>query len=450
MNFRIAELVAGFICLFIATFLFYQEYHQNLVEDTITEEPLLSEKPALDDAGEEIVALVDETEPEELAPKAAKKEITFAIPTLSQHKHKVQFGDTLYSFLLRHIQSIDDVQEIIRLLRKAKLFNTLRAGYEFIFIFEQKSSQARPTFSKMICFIQTKKICIEKSKDGQISLAKTALEHAKKYVAGSIDHSLYVDAKKLGAPVSTTNQFVKLISHNVDFQRSIKSGDRFEILMEVYSDGETKKEIYGDILFGALHLKGDSQTIYRYQTADGTKQYYSGSGKGTVKALLKTPVPGARLSGTYGQRKHPVLGYSMMHRGIDFAAPRGTPILAAGDGVVQRANRYGSFGNYLRIKHNKEYATAYAHVSKYAKGIRAGKKVTQGQVVAYVGATGRATGPHLHYEVLRNGKQINPQSLKLPSQQVLTGKLLVEFKKQKAEIDANIASLKEESENGGG
>ena len=439
MKFRLAELLLGVICLITAIFFFYREYQFVLEEEPVSDEEEIAEireEPAEEKArGEKLL--------DEVALDKEKKDVIYDEPKRSQDKHKVRFGDTLYSFLLRHIQSVEDVQEIVRLLRSNNLLKTLRAGQEFVFIDQKTSTSSPRTLSKVIFFLPKKRVSIEKLPDGSFSLHKEPLSYKKKYIEGVITQSLYIDAKKEGAPLSTTNQFVQLLSHKVDFQRSIHSGDTFQILMNVYTDGETGKEIYGDIIYGGLALKEGKVEVYRFRAADGTIQYYNGKGEGTIKALLKTPVPGAAISGKYGWRKkHPVLGYSKMHRGIDFAARTGTPILAAGTGVVKKAYRWGSYGNYVRIQHNNEYATAYAHLSKYAQGIRAGKKVKQGQVIGYVGATGRATGPHLHYEILRNGKQINPQSLKLPSQQNLIGKELTAFRTQKASIDKAMEELR--------
>ena len=216
----------------------------------------------------------------------------------------------------------------------------------------------------------------------------------------------------------------------------MRKGDQFEILVENFFDPETGTEFAGDLLFAPLKLCSGTYELYRYLDKNATADYYNSKGEGMRKPLLKTPISGARISSGYGPRKHPVLGYSRMHRGIDFAARVGTPIMAAGEGTIKRASRYGSYGNYVLIQHNNEYATAYAHLSRYAKGIKPGVRVKQGQVIAYVGATGRCTGAHLHYEVHRHGQQINPQNLKMPSQKTLQGKELQELKRQIKTIEA--------------
>ena len=192
-------------------------------------------------------------------------------------------------------------------------------------------------------------------------------------------------------------------------------------------DGDGKVLRPGNILYAAMTLGGTKTALYRYAD-DGFVDYFDSAGRSARKALLRTPIDGARLSSSFGMRKHPVMGYSRMHKGIDFAAGKGTPIYAAGDGIVERASRFGNFGNYIRLRHNSDYATAYGHLSRYAKGIHPGKRVKQGQVIGYVGSTGRSTGPHLHYEVLYNGKQVNPLSVKLPTGTKLAGKALAGFK----------------------
>ena len=249
------------------------------------------------------------------------------------------------------------------------------------------------------------------------------------FLTGTIDTSLFVATRSAGVPIPVVMEMVNIFSWDIDFQRDIHPDDKFEILFEAYKNHEGKNIKNGNILFASLSSRGERFDLYRHKLENGKVDYFNNNGESAKKALLKTPVNGARLSSRYGKRKHPVLGYTRMHRGIDFAAPRGTPIRAAGDGRIELAKRNGGYGKYVRIRHNNNYKTAYAHLKSYARGIRPGTRVKQGQVIGYVGTTGVSTGPHLHYEVHRNGQQINPLKLKLPKGQKLKGLKLTKFYK---------------------
>ena len=203
--------------------------------------------------------------------------------------------------------------------------------------------------------------------------------------------------------------------------------DSFSVLYEVLLDKKDKPVGYGSVIYASLNLSNSVTSIFRHEFADGSSDYFEETGKSVRKALMKTPINGARLSSGYGMRKHPIQGYNKMHRGLDFAAPIGTPIMAAGDGIIEKIGRYNSYGKYIRIRHNNTYSTAYAHLSGYAKNLRKNSRVKQGQVIGYVGSTGRSTGPHLHYEILSGGKQINPTKVKLPSGRQIKESELVEF-----------------------
>lgn len=237
-----------------------------------------------------------------------------------------------------------------------------------------------------------------------------------RHASGIIDDSLFLAAQRQGLPQVVIVDLIRIFSYDVDFQREIRKGDQFEVFYErkLSEDGRRVQE--GNILFAKLILSGKDISLYRHTPKDKDfADYFHEDGQSSKRALMKTPIEGARLSSYYGNRRHPVLGYNRMHKGIDFSAPTGTPIMAAGDGVVERASWYGSFGNYVRIRHNGTYKTIYAHMSKYGRGIKKGVRVKQGQIIGYVGATGRVTGRHLHYEVYMNGTQVNPLTLKIPS-----------------------------------
>tara|TARA_B100001750_G_C15510824_1_gene603521 strand:+ start:818 stop:2269 length:1452 start_codon:yes stop_codon:yes gene_type:complete len=256
-----------------------------------------------------------------------------------------------------------------------------------------------------------------------------------------INNSLFADLGKAGVPDGIINDMIQAFSWSVDFQRDIWGGETVELL---YDTKETEDGSYvrsGKLQFVKLTLRDREIPIYFFQKKDGSEGYFEPNGQSIRRALMRTPVDGARISSKFGKRTHPVLGYTKMHKGMDFAAPSGTPIYAAGDGVIERANRFSSFGNYVKIRHNGTYETAYAHMKGFAKGIRAGKHVKQGDLIGYIGTTGRSTGPHLHYEVHKNGVQVNPQSLKLPIGQKLAGTDLANFKQKIGRLNDQYASL---------
>jgi murein DD-endopeptidase MepM/ murein hydrolase activator NlpD len=251
-----------------------------------------------------------------------------------------------------------------------------------------------------------------------------------------IDGTLYKTARRQDVPDEALVNLANIFSWDVDFQRDVHPGDSFELVYQQVEspDGEVRG---GEVLFASLRLRGRNLHAYRYEHADGSHGYYDANGRSLRKWLMRTPIDGARLSSGFGPRRHPILGYNRMHRGVDFAAPTGTPIYAAGDGVLVMAGRNGGYGNYIEIRHNSEFSTAYAHLSRFAKGIERGNRVRQGQVIGYVGSTGRSTGPHLHYEVKQNGKQINPMSIKPQTAVRLAGAELERFHRQIETIEAS-------------
>lgn len=223
-------------------------------------------------------------------------------------------------------------------------------------------------------------------------------------------------------------QFVNLYGFDVDFQREIRNGNKIKIYYEVFLDSKLNIRKAGNIKFASLSLSKNTYELYKYTTKDNNKfEFFNSTGKSAVKALMKTPINGASLSSGYGLRKHPILGYDRLHQGVDFAAPTGTPIMAAGTGFIEKIGMNGGAGNYIKIKHINGYKTAYGHMSKFASGLKRGSKVTQGQTIGFVGSTGMSTGPHLHYEVIFNNKKINPMKMKLPSGRKLKGKILDNF-----------------------
>lgn len=235
-------------------------------------------------------------------------------------------------------------------------------------------------------------------------------------VRGSISTSLYQDAQALGAEDQQVVDFAQVFAYDLDFQREVHPGDTFEMVFDIMTDERGNVIRRGDVIYAALNGKAVNKAFYRFETPDEKiTDYFQANGESSTKFLMKTPINGARLSSRFGKRRHPISGYTRLHKGTDFAAPRGTPIYAAGNGVVERASRYGGYGHYIRIRHAKGYKTAYAHLSRYARGVKSGRSVRQGQIIGYVGSTGASTGPHLHYEVYRNGKAVDVMRLKLPT-----------------------------------
>jgi len=251
---------------------------------------------------------------------------------------------------------------------------------------------------------------------------------------GKISQSLYKTAIDLNVQPNIIIEFARIYGFQVDFQRDIRKNDNFQIMYEVFEDDNGKVFETGNIIFADLKLSGVNNSLY-YFDKKGNEGHYDQNGKSVEKALMKTPINGARLSSAFGMRKHPIDGYNKMHRGTDFAAPMGTPIMASGSGVVTRARWCGGGGNCVKIKHNSTYETIYAHMKNFARGIKEGVRVKQGQIIGYVGSTGKSTGPHLHYEVIENGKKINSQKLKLPSGKILKSKNRELFEVTRIKLD---------------
>jgi murein DD-endopeptidase MepM/ murein hydrolase activator NlpD len=254
------------------------------------------------------------------------------------------------------------------------------------------------------------------------------------YKENLILQSLYKAATDEKIPANIIIEFARIYGFQVDFQRDIRKKDKFQIMYEIFLSDKNKVIETGEILFANLKLSGQDNGLYFFDK-EGSEGHYDKNGKSVKKALMKTPINGARLSSPFGMRKHPIDGYNKMHRGTDFAAPTGTPIMASGDGVVKKAGWCGGGGNCVKIRHNSTYQTIYAHMSKFARGIKAGVRVKQGQTIGYVGSTGKSTGPHLHYEVIVNGKKVNSQKLKLPSGKILKGEERKLFETNKIKLD---------------
>lgn len=359
---------------------------------------------------------------------------------------KVRRGDTLMDVLLEAGISRTEAYNAITAMRKVHDPRDLMPGTTLTLTYMPLADIPDPPLSfRGFGFKPSieKSVNVSRSWDNRFeaNLDKAPLTHSQARAVGRIDSSVYVDAVEAGVPVNVVIEMIRAFSFDVDFQREIHPDDGFEVLYDrlVTPDGQLART--GDVIYAALILKGKRHALYHHHLKDGTEDYFNEKGESVRKALMRTPIDGARLSSRFGRRRHPILGYTKMHKGIDFAAPRGTRIMAAGNGVVVAAGRNGGYGLYVRIRHNTTYSTAYAHMRSIAKGVRRGRRVRQGQTIGYVGSTGRSTGPHLHYEVLRNNRQINPLGLKLPTGRKLRGAELKRFRAAKAEIDGAFAAL---------
>ena len=348
----------------------------------------------------------------------------------------IQKGDT-YENILDNINIPNTEKKIVlENIKKLREIKSLKLNQKIFFKIDRKDQV------KVIEF----KIEIDKKRDAifkrETNIANFNSEIIEKnltkvviFKEGIIQNSLYNTAIKLGIKANTIIEFARLYGFQVDFQRDIWKGDSFQIIYEQYENDDGSLIESGDIIYSNLNTQGNDLNLYKFEFGKKEIDYFDENGKSIRKTLMKTPINGARLSSSFGKRKHPILGYTKMHLGTDFAAPTGTPIMASGDGVVTRAQWCGGGGNCVKIKHNSVYQTIYAHMSKFGRGIKKGVRVKQGQIIGYVGSTGLSTGPHLHYEVIENGKKINSQKLKLPSGKTLKGKERTKFEVSKIKID---------------
>lgn len=397
-------------------------------------------------AGVDIVAAIDDG----IAGAAEQDRFTLAsIPQFevpagpSDRIVTIAAGDALGKVMQNEGIASGDVHNIIKAMDEHFNPKDLKVGQDIHMHFEPGDVEGSYQLTDMkIELNPLKTLTVKRSVNGFESAMEE--KEVKKVVLAQkalIKNSLYGSAAKAGIPKTVVSDAIKIYSQNVDFQRDLQSGDALEVMYETHQTDDGYIARTGEVLYARLTLSGRKIPLYRYKTADGNVDYYGRDGQSTKKTLMKTPIDGARVSSGYGMRRHPVLGYSKMHKGMDFAAPTGTPIYAAGDGVVQRAGRFGAYGNYVRVRHRGDLDTAYAHMSKVASGIRPGTRVKQGQVIGYVGSTGRSTGPHLHYEILVANKQVNPRGVNLPVGQALAGADLKKFRSMVGQVDNQYASI---------
>jgi Membrane proteins related to metalloendopeptidases len=331
----------------------------------------------------------------------------------------------------------------------AQVFNprSLKAGQDVTLVFGPPDGGARAELLALKIEPEVGlELGLEKSRDGFAALeVRHELKSETVRLEGEIESNLFAAAEKAGLPNPVFTEFIRALSYDVDFQRDVQPGDGFQILFERKVDDKGAAAEAGAVLFAEMTLSGDTIQLYRHTPKDGAADYFNAKGESAQKALMRTPVDGARLSSGFGKRRHPILGYNRMHKGVDFAAPKGTPILAAGDGVIRSAGRNRGYGNYVEIRHDSEFRTAYAHLSRFAKGIKHGTRVKQGQVIGFVGSTGLATGSHLHFEVIHKGAKVNPLVVHLPAGHKLKGAELDEFLVAKAKVDTLLAQIPAET-----
>ena len=356
-------------------------------------------------------------------------------PKYEKINHKVKLGETFDKILENYLIDKLEIEKIKKSLQKKININKLNTKQIIQFSLDKSNNKIEEFIFQIS---NTQKISLKRNiENDTFSEEILSIKLNKKIVfkENVILQSLYKAASDEKIPANIIIEFAGIYGFQVDFQRDIRKKDSYQILYEIFLNEKNEFVETGEILFANLKLSGQNNSLY-YFDKNGSEGHYDKNGKSVKKALMKTPINGARLSSPFGMRKHPIDGFNKMHRGTDFAAPMGTPIMASGDGIVKKAGWCGGGGNCVKIKHNSTYQTVYAHMSKFARGIKAGVRVKQGQTIGYVGSTGKSTGPHLHYEVIVNGKKVNSQKLKLPSGKILKGeeRKLFETKKIKIEV----------------
>ncbi len=359
----------------------------------------------------------------------------------------VRRGDTLLDILGRAGIGVAEAHSALTSLRALYDPRTLRPGQTIELGLDSGAESGDVSLASLSLGVDpANAIALTREDDGSFKAlpVERELGHRRALVSGVIQSSLYESARRAGMTPALIAELMKIFSWDVDFQRDIRPGDRLEAVLDESLDADGEAVGDGRILFASLTANGQSLRAYRRDRPDGSSEYLDASGHPLRKWLLRTPIDGARLSSPFGMRRHPILGYSRMHKGVDFAAPTGTPIFAAGDGVVELIGIKSGYGKYIRLRHNRDYGTGYGHMSRFARGLHQGSRVQQGQVIGYVGATGLATGPHLHYEVLKDGDQINPMSLKTMVADALTGSELLAFETERAAVDRERAALEQE------
>lgn len=399
--------------------------------------PLDNALPAYADMESERTALA--------APQASDSELEDRAGRPIENHVKVGSGDTLMDVLMRAGVDAPDANQAIEALSDVYNPRALKAGQRVTVTFDKPAHGfGVGGFTKVSLNPDPlREVVARRTDEGSFSglEAKRQVSREISHLSGTIKSSLFESAQAVGVPAQVIIAMIRALSYDVDFQRDLQSGDGFDVMFEAFYDTKGKLVRSGDMLFASVNLSGKPIAMYRHESDGGVVEYFNDKGESIKKALLKTPVDGARITSGFGQRNHPILGFTKMHKGVDFGVPTGTPIQAAGDGVLEVAGFNGSYGNYIRIRHGNNYATAYAHMSRIAQGMKAGKRVTQGQIIGFVGTTGRSTGPHLHYEVLMGASQVNPLSVKMPTNVKLAGREMDRFRLTKRETDTLLVKI---------
>ena len=360
----------------------------------------------------------------------------------SEIEYIVKEGDNYESIINTIEISKNEKKLVLQTIKNNKEIKILRPKQKIYFKIDKKSNSSVVKFkielNKKTEIYFNKNLLTNKFEN---TIIKKNLDKITVYKESKITNSLYQTAISLNIKPNIIIDFARLYGFQVDFQRDIWMNDSFQIIYEQFLNDDKEVIDTGEIIFANLNLQNEDLKLYRHEYEKNKIDYFDENGKSMRKSLMKTPINGARLSSSFGKRKHPILGFTKMHTGTDFAAPTGTPILASGDGLIVRAQWCGGGGNCVKIKHNKVYQTVYAHMSKFGRGIKKGVKVKQGQIIGYVGSTGLSTGPHLHYEVIENGRKINSQKLKLPSGKILKGDNRKIFEVNRIKIDVLKSNL---------
>ena len=357
------------------------------------------------------------------------------VPRYKNIDHKISSGETFDKILNNYSIPNEEINQIKKKLNSDYNISNLQPNLEIKITIDQSNNKKITSF--LFPVSRTEKIQLTRNLDNNLFEKKIIITNLNKKIVfkeGKITQSLYKTAIDLKVQPNVIIEFARIYGFQVDFQRDIRKNDNFQIMYEVFEDDDGKIFETGNIIFADLKLSGKNNALYYFEKK-GSEGHYDENGKSVEKALMKTPINGARLSSAFGMRKHPIDGFNKMHRGTDFAAPMGTPIMASGSGLITRARWCGGGGNCIKIKHNSTYETIYAHMKNFARGIKEGIRVKQGQIIGYVGSTGKSTGPHLHYEVVVNGKKVNSQKLKLPSGKTLKGKEREIFEVEKIKLD---------------
>lgn len=359
---------------------------------------------------------------------------------------ELESGSTFAEMLADQGIARAEAMAAMNALAKAYDLRRLKAGQEVTLFFER--SGAREVLTGAVFQPDdTKEVSIARARDGSYAAESRAIPVTRHRMAASaeIRSSLYEAGDRMNVPRSVMASLIRIYAHDIDFQRDIHAGDSFEVLYDQPLTSKGKAVGEGTVIYAALRVGGKSKPIYRVAFNDGTVDYFDDKGRSVRRALLRTPVAVARVTSGFGMRMHPILGYSTMHKGVDFGAPTGTPIFAAGGGVIEDIGFRNGYGRYIRIRHNGQIATAYAHMSRFNANLSRGARVNQGDVIGYVGMSGRSTGPHLHYEVMNRGAQVNPLSVNLPTGRILEGKQLAEFKRGQSKIRQEMSFVLGES-----